>query len=81
MQSLSAFKQWGCGPTEKSDIESNGKYEFTKYLPLVFKGPIFACVKDKGDGTVPVSGQVQNTIVKAYAKEQYLYWDYLAIGF
>lgn len=56
-------------------------YAFTKYLPLVFKGPIFACVKDKGDGAVPVSGQAQNTTVTAYAKVPDLYWDYLAIGF
>lgn len=78
----SEFKQWGSGPAEHSKtLVMEDRYEYTKALPIAFKMPIFACVKDRGDGAVAVSGNAQNTTVTACAKTQNLYWDFIAIGF
>ena len=73
--------QWGSGPVEHSKTFMEDRYGYTKALPIAFNMPIFACVKDRGNGAVPVSGQAQNTTVSAYAKVPDLYWDFIAIGF
>ena len=79
---LSDFKQWGSGPIEHSKtlVEGN-RYKFTKDLPIAFRSPIFACVKDRGIGAISVSGNAKNTTVEAFAFVEDLYWDFIAIGF
>lgn len=65
---------------ENSTFMSNGRYGFTKTLPVRLRTHLYTDAKDAGDGAVATSSDGDTTRIKVFAKQQNLYYDSITFG-
>lgn len=66
--------------SENSTFMSNGRYGFTKTLPVRLRTHLYTDAKDAGDGAVATSSDGDTTRIKVFAKQQDLYYDSITFG-